>query len=155
MLNQSYVGNANSVNILQTVTLYLATLVKDEFQIQHMTKDDCISLDLCWQFLVEYMQGPCSPNQEFLTDSIMVEIFRKILKAQINTNDDPINDSHLPSPDLLKSMKSNAVRAMVGLLEGRINDRVEVRLRVTLELKAIKNRILVINSLLSFSTLIA
>ncbi|RHY34707.1 hypothetical protein DYB32_000719 [Aphanomyces invadans] len=147
MLDQSYVGNANSVNILQTVTAYLAILVKDELQLQNMTATDCASLNQCWEFLVETMQGPCSPNQEFLMGSVMVEIFRKTIKAQINVRppeDDDASDE-LPSADLVKSLKSNAVKAMVSLLEGRTNDQVQVRLRSTLEMKAIKNRLVEIH----------
>ncbi|KAF0686010.1 Aste57867_22164 [Aphanomyces stellatus] len=144
MLDQSYVGHANSVNILQTVTAYLAILVKDELQLQSMTATDCTSLNQCWEFLVEAMQGPCSPNQEFLMGSVMVEIFRKTIKAQINvrTSDDDMATLDWPSSDLVKSLKANAVKAMVSLLEGRTNNQVQVRLRSSLELKAIKMRLL-------------
>ncbi|OQS02173.1 Inositol 1,4,5trisphosphate receptor type 2 [Thraustotheca clavata] len=143
MLDQTYVGNAISVNILQTVTSYLAILVKDELQLQNMTARDCSSLNACWLFLSEYMQGPCSQNQEFLTGSIMVEIFRKTLKAQINVmNKDDPSTAEFPTAEAIKELKSNAVKTMVSLLEGRKNDRVEVRLRSTLELKSIKMRLL-------------
>ncbi|KDO22610.1 hypothetical protein SPRG_22304 [Saprolegnia parasitica CBS 223.65] len=143
MLDQSHVGNLVSVNLLQTVTSYLAILVKDEAQLQHMSADDCRSLNACWLFLTEYMQGPCSAIQEYLTGSVMVEIFRKTLKAHINVldaSDDASRD--LPTADAVKKLKSNAVKTMVSLLEGRSDDRVEARLRSTLELKAIKNRLL-------------
>ncbi|RHY85503.1 hypothetical protein DYB37_001865 [Aphanomyces astaci] len=141
MLDQSYVGHANSVNVLQTVTAYLAILVKDELQLQNMTSNDCTSLNQCWEFLVETMQGPCSPNQEFLMGSVMVEIFRKTIKAQINVRTDDNDTDELPTADLVKSLKANSVKAMVSLLEGRTNDQVQTRLRSTLEIKAIKNRL--------------
>ncbi|EQC35631.1 hypothetical protein SDRG_06915 [Saprolegnia diclina VS20] len=140
MLDQSHVGNLMSVNLLQTVTSYLAILVKDEAQLQNMSADDCRSLNACWLFLTEYMQGPCSAIQEYLTGSVMVEIFRKTLKAHINVVD--ASDDTLPTADAVKTLKANAVKTMVSLLEGRSDDRVEARLRSTLELKAIKNRLL-------------
>ncbi|RHY74955.1 hypothetical protein DYB38_000480 [Aphanomyces astaci] len=142
----SYVGHANSVNVLQTVTAYLAILVKDELQLQNMTSNDCTSLNQCWEFLVETMQGPCSPNQEFLMGSVMVEIFRKTIKAQINVRTDDDDTDELPTADLVKSLKANSVKAMVSLLEGRTNDQVQTRLRSTLEIKAIKNRLVVNNN---------
>ncbi|CAK4925818.1 unnamed protein product [Aphanomyces euteiches] len=139
MLDQSYVGHANSINILQTVTAYLAILVKDELQLQTMTAAECASVTQCWDFLAETMQGPCGPNQEFLMGSLMVDIFRKTIKAQINTD---VGKTNAPTPVLVKSLKANAVKAMVSLLEGRTNDQVHIRLRSTLELKAIKMRLL-------------
>ncbi|OQR94217.1 Inositol 1,4,5trisphosphate receptor type 2 [Achlya hypogyna] len=141
MLDQTTVGNSVSINILQTVTSYLAILVKDEAQLATMSASDVSSLDACWLFLGEYMQGPCSANQEFLTGSVMVEIFRKTLKAQIHVLG-PDTPPDLPTAEAIKRLKANAVKAMVSLLEGRVDDRVEVRLRSTLELKAIKNRLL-------------
>ncbi|EQC35632.1 hypothetical protein SDRG_06916 [Saprolegnia diclina VS20] len=132
-------GHATSVNILHVVTTYLRLLVKDDAQVHEMTAADCLSLTHCWHFLIECMQGPCSANQEFLTSSSMVDVFGKLLRAEILLSTDRVD---APRPDDIKKLKELAVKAMVSLLEGRSNDDVQARLRNILALPPLKARLI-------------
>ncbi|KAH9130330.1 hypothetical protein LEN26_008614 [Aphanomyces euteiches] len=133
--------NYSSVNVLHTVVTYMSIVVKDELNLGSVRVEDGQTLEKCWELLAVYMQGPCEANQDFLINTSMIELFRKTLKVQLDTTAFAIGA--VPSDVVLKQMKSNAVKAMVSVLEGRSGDtdQVHVRLRTGLDVSAIKQRL--------------
>lgn len=132
LLNQSSIGNTRNYSLVDRAAIFLALIAKDETHLQKLSEIEAELMISCWDFLIEIVQGPCPKNQEHLAESVMVEVFRIILTATFSEDLDK---------QFVKSIKAKAVKAAVSLLEGRSDQRIQKRLRQTLELKPLKRRL--------------
>ena len=132
LLNQSSLGNTKTYCIVQTVANFLAVIAKDEMHLSELNSEEARLLIGAWEFLIEILQGPCLSNQDHLAESVMVEVFRNVLTAKFSENMDRKD---------IKMVKSRAVKAMVSLLEGRTDNRIQTRLLQNLELHPLQQRL--------------
>ncbi|OQR94215.1 type I inositol triphosphate receptor [Achlya hypogyna] len=129
-------GLGTSVNLLGAAASFLSYLVKEDVP---LTAAECTTATHCYHFLAQSMQGPCAANQDYLARSAMVDVFTKLLRATLATGNAP-----LPTSEAVKQLQSIAAEAMVSLLEGRADRRVEESLQSVLSLDAIKRRLIAI-----------
>ena len=75
---------SQSYSIVHRGANYLALMAKTDRYLEELETKDCDIFIKCWDFLIEVVQGPCHANQEVLADSVMIEIFRKVLSVQFS-----------------------------------------------------------------------
>ena len=75
--------------------------------------------------LVEFVQGPCRPNQKTLVDTKVIDCCRDLLSQGSSNTDDMANKGFVGDrKSLLDQLKMNAVMLLLSIIEGTVDEKI-------------------------------